>query len=105
MSKIKRLVIILLLLLLIAPLCLELYKQRVYNQAIKSFCVQSHLGQTVNEISAMIAKSDKLTIHKNSASKIIIFPQKPSLDTSLCLLEMKENKVINIHYVPADHEN
>lgn len=105
MSKIKRLVIILLLLLLIAPLCLELYKQRVYNQTIKGFCVQSHLGQTVNEISAMIAKSDKLTIDKNSASKIIIFPQKPSLDTSLCQLEIKENKVINIHYAPADHEN
>nr|WP_315277258.1 hypothetical protein [uncultured Acinetobacter sp.] len=105
MSKIKRLVIILLLLLLIAPLCLELYKQRVYNQTIKGFCVQSHLGQTVNEISAMIAKSDKLTIDKNSASKIIIFPQKPSLDTSLCQLEIKENKVINIHYPPADHEN
>ena len=92
-------------LLLIAPLCLELYKQRVYNHAIKGFCVQSHLGQTVNEISAMIAKSDKLTIDKISASKIIIFPQKTSLDTSLCQLEIKENKVINIHYAPADHEN
>ncbi len=37
--------------------------------------------------------------------KIMIFPKKPSLDTALCQLEIKDNRVIHIQYSPADNEN
>ena len=111
MYKIKPFIIVLLLFLLIISLCQELYKQSVYNQAMKEFCIQKHVGQTVAEISAIISKSDQLKIYKDpdqanlNPSKITIFPKKPSLDVSVCQLEIKENQVVDIHYFPADHEN
>lgn len=111
MFKIKPLTIIFLLLLFIVPLCQELYKQKIYNRAMRAFCVQSHLGRSVNEISAIVAQNKMLKIPNflnkgnQPISEIIVFPKKPSFDSAICQLEIKNNKVINIGYAPAEAEN
>ncbi|MFC2998033.1 hypothetical protein ACFODO_22825 [Acinetobacter sichuanensis] len=104
MTKNKSIFIVLLLMLVLIPVCQELYKQRIYNQAMKEFCVQSHLRQSMNEILMIIAQHEMLKVYKHTANKMIIFPKKPSLDTALCQLEIKENRVINIRYSLAEYE-
>lgn len=66
--------------------------------------MQLYLSQSINEILVIIVQNKMLKVGTNSVSKMIIFPQKPSLDTALCSLEIKENRVINIRYSPAEYE-